>query len=87
MSETTDHMDRFAGRIAIVTGGALGIGGGTARKLAAQGASVLVADVNDEAAAANVAGITERGGTAKAIHTDVGSHDAIKEMIDTAVSE
>jgi NAD(P)-dependent dehydrogenase (short-subunit alcohol dehydrogenase family) len=82
-----EHECRFTGRVAIVTGGALGIGGGTARKLAAQGASVLVADVNDEATDANVAGITANGGIAKAIHTDVGSHDAIKEMIDTAVSE
>lgn len=84
---STDLDSRFTGKVAVVTGGALGIGGGTARKLASQGASVLVADVNDEAADANVTGITERGGIAKAIHTDVGSHDDIKTMIDTAVSE
>lgn len=87
MGVNNNHDGRFAGRVAIVTGGALGIGGGTARLLAAQGASVLVADVNDEAANANVAGITDNGGTAKAIHTDVGSHEAIKTMIQTAVDE
>jgi hypothetical protein len=45
---------RFEGQVAIVTGGALGIGGATARRLAAEGAKVLIADINDAAAAANV---------------------------------
>ena len=40
---------RFAGQVAIVTGGALGIGGATARRLAVEGAQVLIADINDAA--------------------------------------
>ncbi|MDA1257186.1 MAG: glucose 1-dehydrogenase [Chloroflexi bacterium] len=84
---TTELENRFAGRVAIVTGGALGIGGGTARKLASQGARVLIADVNTEAADANAVRITADGGIAKAIDTDVGSHDDIKRMIETAVEE
>jgi NAD(P)-dependent dehydrogenase (short-subunit alcohol dehydrogenase family) len=44
---------RFDGRAAIVTGGALGIGGGTARRLAADGAKVLIVDVVKDAAEAN----------------------------------
>jgi NAD(P)-dependent dehydrogenase (short-subunit alcohol dehydrogenase family) len=39
---------RFGGRVAVVTGGASGIGAATARRLAAEGASVVVADVQDE---------------------------------------
>ena len=43
-------MPRLPDQVAIVTGGALGIGGATARRLAEEGARVLIADVNLEAA-------------------------------------
>jgi 2-hydroxycyclohexanecarboxyl-CoA dehydrogenase len=43
-------MSRFEGQVVIVTGGALGIGGATARKFAKEGAKVLIADFNEEAA-------------------------------------
>ena len=57
---------RFAGRTAIVTGGASGLGEATVARLAAAGARVVVADV-DEPAAARVAGaVTKAGGTAEA---------------------
>ncbi len=48
-------MDRLKGKVAIVTGGASGIGAATLRRLAAEGASVVCADINDEAGAAVVA--------------------------------
>jgi len=44
--------DRFEGRVALVTGGASGIGASTARLMAAQGAKVMVADLNEDGAAA-----------------------------------
>lgn len=78
---------RFDGQVAVVTGGALGIGGATARRLAAEGARVLVADINDDAAQANVRRITDAGGIAKAVHADVSQHEPIREMIGAAVSE
>jgi NAD(P)-dependent dehydrogenase (short-subunit alcohol dehydrogenase family) len=78
---------RFAGKVAIVTGGALGIGGGTARRLAADGASVLVADIADDAAQANVDRITAAGGRAMAIHADMANSGDIQRMVETAVSE
>ncbi len=78
---------RFAGSVAIVTGGALGIGGGTARRLAADGASVLIADIADDAAQANVERITGSGGRAIAIHADMANSGDIQRMIETAVSE
>ena len=63
----TDMNSRFSGQVAIITGGALGIGGATARRLASEGASVLLADINDEAAGANVDRIKSAGGQAEAI--------------------
>ena len=43
---------RFCGQVAVVTGGALGIGGGISRRLAAAGAHVVLADINSDAASA-----------------------------------
>jgi NAD(P)-dependent dehydrogenase (short-subunit alcohol dehydrogenase family) len=43
---------RFDGKVAIVTGGALGIGGTVARRLASEGARVLIADYDEPAARA-----------------------------------
>lgn len=45
------HLDRFKGQVAIVTGGASGIGEATCRRLVAEGATVVVADVNGDRAA------------------------------------
>ncbi|MDA1257185.1 MAG: SDR family oxidoreductase [Chloroflexi bacterium] len=80
-------MGRFDGQVAIVTGGALGIGGATARRFAAEGASVLIADFNDDAAEANVEGIESAGGVARAVHTDISKHDDIRGMVEAAVGE
>ena len=42
-------MKQFDGKVAIVTGGAQGIGGASARKLALNGANVIIADIDEEA--------------------------------------
>ena len=72
----------FAGQVAIVTGGASGIGGATARRLAADGAKVLVADINEAAAQENASRIRDAGGEADIAVTDVGSSPDIIAMID-----
>lgn len=77
--------ERFDGQVAVITGGALGIGGATARRLASEGAKVLIADINDEAAAANVERIASAGGEARATHVDVASAADIERMIGEAV--
>src|SRR5215831_16842993 len=76
---------RFADQVAIVTGGAMGIGGATARRLAQDGARVLVADFNEAAAADNVQTIRSSGGTAEALYVDVGSAEAVQRMVEHAV--
>src|SRR5215831_15843860 len=76
---------RFADQVAIVTGGALGIGGATARRLAEDGARVLIADHDDVAAARNVETIREAGGTAEALHVDIGTADGVRGMVEHAV--
>jgi NAD(P)-dependent dehydrogenase (short-subunit alcohol dehydrogenase family) len=80
-------MGRFEGQIAIITGGALGIGGATARKLASEGASVFIADIDDTAAATNVNTIQQAGGTAVASHVDVSQSADIARMVNEAVDQ
>ncbi len=78
---------RLTDRVAIVTGGALGIGGATARRLAEEGAKVLVVDVEADAAGRNVDAIKALGGIAEALHSDVGTEDGVRAMVDRAVSQ
>ena len=80
-------MGRFEGQVAIITGGAMGIGGATARKLASEGASVFIADIDDAAAAANVNTIQQSGGTAVASHVDVSQSADIARMVNEAVDQ
>jgi NAD(P)-dependent dehydrogenase (short-subunit alcohol dehydrogenase family) len=75
---------RFGGRTAIVTGGASGLGEATVARLAAGGARVVVADV-DEPAARRVAGAVSRaGGAAEAIAVDVTDEDDVRRMVAAA---
>lgn len=65
-------------RVAIVTGGAGGIGSETARLMAARGATVVIADIN-EAAASQLA--SDLGGTSCALHLDLEDEASIKSII------
>ncbi len=77
---------RLKGKAAIVTGGAQGIGGGTARRLAAEGAQVLIVDTDAERAAANVERITGTGGAAAHMIGDVSKEETAKEMVAEVMS-
>jgi NAD(P)-dependent dehydrogenase (short-subunit alcohol dehydrogenase family) len=76
---------RLSNKIAIVTGGATGIGGATTRRLAEEGARVLIADINVPLAQEQVERIRSSGGTAESIEADAGQHDDIKKMVERAV--
>jgi NAD(P)-dependent dehydrogenase (short-subunit alcohol dehydrogenase family) len=71
-------------RVAIVTGGAKGIGGATARRLAEEGARVLIADVDLEVAGQNAARIRAAGGTAEVLRTDVTAPQDLQGMVEHA---
>ncbi|MDQ1380148.1 MAG: hypothetical protein QOG65_3760 [Actinomycetota bacterium] len=74
-------MNRFSGKVAIVTGGGSGIGRATALLFAAEGAQVTVADIAAPAAAEVVAAIETAGGSARVQITDVADADAVAAMV------
>ncbi len=80
-------MDRLAGRVALVTGAASGIGAAIARRLAGEGAAVLVTDIQDEAGEQVAAGIKETGGRAAYKHLDVTSEGGWRSAVAAAAGE
>lgn len=74
----------FTGKAALVTGGGSGIGAMAAQRLAAEGASVAVVDINLAGAEAIVARITATGGTAIALAADISSAAANAAAFDAA---
>jgi meso-butanediol dehydrogenase/(S,S)-butanediol dehydrogenase/diacetyl reductase len=74
-------MGRVQDRVVIVTGGAGGIGSAACRAIAAEGGRVLVADLDEGAAAAVAAGIRERGGVAESTGVDVTDRASVRAMI------
>jgi NAD(P)-dependent dehydrogenase (short-subunit alcohol dehydrogenase family) len=72
----------LAGKVAIVTGGAGGIGRATAERLVAEGAEVVIADVDAEAGSALAADL---GGSAAYQCTDVSDLGQVQEAVDVAV--
>jgi len=76
---------RFENKVAIVTGAAQGIGEAYAKALAAEGASVVVADLNEDSGKQVVAAIEEAGGTAIFVRTDVSDAASAAAMADATV--
>jgi len=77
---------RLEGKIAIVTGAGSGMGRAIAKRYAAEGAKVVVADINQTAAAAVAAEIGGDGGAAAAFQVDVRNQEQVKAMVAAAVA-
>jgi NAD(P)-dependent dehydrogenase (short-subunit alcohol dehydrogenase family) len=77
---------RFSDKVAIVTGAAQGIGEAYAKALAAEGASVVVADVNEVSGSRVAKQIEADGGTAMVVHCDVSDADSATAMAEAAVA-
>jgi NAD(P)-dependent dehydrogenase (short-subunit alcohol dehydrogenase family) len=75
---------RFEGKVALVTGAASGMGRAIAVGFANEGASVVVADVNDPGGEETAAMITSAGGKGTYIHTDVSSADDVAAAVGRA---
>ncbi len=78
-------MQRLSDRVAIVTGSAQGIGGATARRLAEEGARVLVVDMDADGARQNAQRIRDAGGVAEDFSADIGTETGVRESIEQAV--
>ncbi len=72
---------RLSGQVAIVTGSAGGIGETTAKTLAREGASVVIADINLQEAKRVASEIEELGETSLAIQTDVTRLQEVAKMV------
>ena len=74
-------------RVAVVTGGASGIGEATAQVLAGAGAAVVVGDLNADGAQRTAQAISEAGGAATAMPCDVTQREQVDALVDRAVAD
>lgn len=89
MAEITpiNNLLNLSGKVAIVTGGANGIGFGIAYRLAEAGASVVVADISKEEADKAAAELFAKKWNAKGVEVNVADENAVKRMVEEAVSD
>jgi NAD(P)-dependent dehydrogenase (short-subunit alcohol dehydrogenase family) len=73
--------DRLAGQVALITGAARGIGAAAARRLAAEGAAVAIADINLAGATETAEAIIAAGGRARAYAIDVTRRDSVAKAV------
>jgi NAD(P)-dependent dehydrogenase (short-subunit alcohol dehydrogenase family) len=79
--------NEFKDKVAIVTGGGMGLGRALCGELAARGAIVIPVDIKKEAAEKVASQILEKGGSARAFHVDVSNRDEVAKLMDEVVAE
>ncbi len=84
MTLKSSGMRTFDGAVAIVTGGASGIGRALAEALAGRGATVVLGDLQAELAEEVASGIRSRGGAATATELDVADYSAVERLVRAA---
>ncbi len=84
-SQNIAQLFDLTGKAAIVTGAAAGIGQGIALRLAEAGASVMITDINLEAASQTAEQISAGGGKAQAMHSDAGRAADAKNVVQATV--
>jgi NAD(P)-dependent dehydrogenase (short-subunit alcohol dehydrogenase family) len=77
----------LAGKRAIITGSAAGIGAATAARFVAEGARVMIADRNFEVAKAMASRLSSRASVVFALEVDVSRTESVRNMVDTCVAE
>lgn len=77
---------RLEGKVAIVTGGASGIGAGVVRRFVSEHVKVAIADIHDDNANQLVKELSELGGEVIYVETDVSNRDAVKRLVEKTAS-
>jgi 3-hydroxybutyrate dehydrogenase len=78
-------MGRLENKVALITGAATGIGRAIAFRFAEEGASVVLADYNEEAGRRTAEEVAERGGRATFVQADVSKSEDVRRMVDESV--
>ncbi|MEZ5261160.1 MAG: SDR family oxidoreductase [Acidimicrobiales bacterium] len=79
-------MGRFDGKVALITGAGTGIGAAAARRFAAEGAAVVIAELDRASGEATAAAVTEAGGTALHVPTDVTDEARVEACVQAATA-
>jgi NAD(P)-dependent dehydrogenase (short-subunit alcohol dehydrogenase family) len=78
---------RFDDKVVLITGGAIGFGRAFARAFVAEGAGIVIAEIDDEQAEQTARELRDAGGRAIAVHCDVSQEKEVDEAVEVAVRE
>jgi 3-oxoacyl-[acyl-carrier protein] reductase len=80
-------MKRFENQIAVITGGADGLGLGIAERIASEGGNIALFDINEKKLAASLKKIKEYGGNAEAYKVDVSSENEVQQSMQAVIAD